>query len=173
MQPGLHRSGILRPEHMHEKAQELFQRYQPRVPFGLTMVQLPGFHNQLVRDSAITWQHLAATASVPLCFPPVKIDGRHYIDGGFPGSALPLWAAEEMGATRAIAVLCLTTLPFRILRHMAPSRGSSPALEVIRFEPSESLGSLREAISWTAANVARWIALGERDANRALLSITM
>lgn len=173
MQPGLHRSGILRPDHMHEKARELFARFRPRIPFGLTMVELPRLQNRLVRDAEITWEHLAATASVPLCFPPVKIQGRHYIDGGFPGSALPLWAAEEMGATRAIAVLCLTTLPFRMLRHVTPSRRSSPTLEVIRIEPSEALGSLYEAISWTPANTARWIELGERDANRALLSITM
>jgi predicted acylesterase/phospholipase RssA len=173
MQPGIHRSGILRPDAMHQKARELFARYQPRIPFGLTMVEVPRFKPRLVRDSEITWQHLAATASIPLCFPPVAILGRNYVDGGFPGSALPLWAAEEMGATRAIAVLCLTTLPFRILRHVVPSRRSSSTLEVIRFEPSEPLGSLHEAISWRAANIARWIDLGERDANRTLLSITM
>jgi len=173
MQPGIHRCGILRPDTMHQKARELFARYRPRISFGLTVTEIPRFRPTLVRDSEITWEHLAATASVPLCFPPVTILGRHYVDGGFPGSALPLWAAEQMGATRAIAVLCLTTLPFRILRHVAPARRSSPALEVIRFEPSEPLGSLREAVSWTAANVARWIKLGERDANRTLLSFTM
>jgi hypothetical protein len=69
-------------------------------------------------------------------------------------------------------VLCLTTLPFRILRHVVPSRHSSSTLEVIRFEPSEPLGSLHEAILWSAPNIVRWIELGERDANRALLSMT-
>jgi len=173
MRIGIHRSGILRPDGMHQKARELFARYRPRMPFGLTVVEVPRFKPRLVRDSDVTWQHLAATASIPLCFPPVPILGRSYVDGGFPGSALPLWAAEEMGATRAIAVLCLTTLPFRILRHVVRSRHSSSALEVIRFEPSEPLGSLRQAIHWTAANIVRWIELGERDANRALLSMTI
>jgi NTE family protein len=173
MQPGLHRSGWLRPDAMHQQAREMFARFQPRIPFGLTVVELPWIKPRLVRDSEITWQHLAATASIPMCFPPMTIQGRHYVDGGFPGSALPLWAAEEMGATRAVAVLCLTTLPFRILRHVVPSRRSSSALEVIRLEPSEPLGSMRDAVIWSAANIARWIELGERDANRVLHSITM
>jgi predicted acylesterase/phospholipase RssA len=173
MQPGLHCSGILRPDAMHQKARELFDRYRPRLPFGLTVMEVPRFQTRLVRAPEITWQHLAATASIPLCFPPVTILGRNYVDGGFPCNALPLWAAAEMGATRAMAVLCLTTLPFRMLRRVVPPRKFSSALEVIRFEPSEPLGSLHEAISWSAANVARWIDLGERDANRTLLSITM
>jgi len=173
MQPGIHRHGFMRPDTLYQSARKLFAQFQPRIPFGLTMVELPRLKPRLVRDSEITWQHLAATASIPLCFPPVGIGGHRYVDGGFPGSALPLWAAEEMGATRAIAVLCLTTLPFRILRHVVRSRHSSSALEVIRFEPSEPLGSLRQAIHWTAANIVRWIELGERDANRALLSMTI
>ena len=164
MQPGIHRSGILRPDGMHEKARDLFARYSPRLPFALTVVEVPRFQNLLVRDADVTWQHLAATASIPLCFPPVTIEGRHYVDGGFPGSALPLWAAEKMGATRAIAVLCLNTLPFRVMRRVLPSRPSGPGLEVIRLEPSEPLGSLRDAVSWTPANISRWIALGERVA---------
>jgi predicted acylesterase/phospholipase RssA len=173
MQPGIHGSGFLRPETMHQKARDLFARFRPRIPFGLTVTDVARFRTRLVRDSEITWEHLAATASVPLCFPPVKILGRHYVDGGFPATALPLWAAEEMGATRAIAVLCLNTLPFRMLRYVVPSRKISAALQVVRFEPSEPLGSLHDAISWTAENVKRWIELGERDANRTLLSITI
>ena len=170
MQPGIHRYGFLKPDTMHEKAREFFDRFRPRIPFGLTIMEMPRFKARLVRDSEITWQHLAATASVPLGFPPVTILGRNYVDGGFPGNALPLWAAEEMGATRAIAVLCLTTLPFRILRHAIPSRKCSSALEVIRFEPSEPLGSVRDAVFWTAANIGRWIELGEHDAEQALVS---
>ena len=173
MQPGFHRLGILRPETMHAKARELFARYRPRMPFGLTVSEIPQFATRLVRDSEITWEHLAATASVPLCFPPVHIAGHSYLDGGFPATALPLWAAEQMGATRALGVLCLNTLPFRLLRKVIPSKRGSGNLDVVRLVPSESLGSLRDAVLWKAANIKRWIELGERDANRMLLSITM
>ena len=94
------------------------------------------------------------------------------MDGGLLG-ALPLWAAQEMGATRAIAVNALTTLPFRLLRRVLRGRRASAALEVIRIEPSAPLGSLRDAVRWSRPNVERWIEQGERDANRVATSITM
>ena len=99
---------------LHKKARELFARFKPRIPFGLTLSEVPRLRSRLVRAKEIEWRHLAATCSSPLFFPPVEVDGRRYVDGGFL-NALPLWAAEEMGATRAIAVMALTTLPFRMV----------------------------------------------------------
>jgi NTE family protein len=163
---------ILRPKALHEKARDLFARFQPRVPFGLTVVELPRLRARLVRDSEITWRHLAATASVPPILRPVRIQGNFFLDGGLAG-ALPLWAAEEMGATRAIAVNALTTPLFRLLRKALPARRPSAALEVIPIEPSTRLGSVWDAVRWSPANVERWIEQGERDANRAATSITM
>src|SRR5882724_11912167 len=93
---GLHRGGLIRPDTLHAKARELFARYQPRVPFGLTVTEVPRLRQRLVRNGSVTWRHLAATCSIPFCFPPVEIQGAHYVDGGFLG-ALPLWAAAEMG----------------------------------------------------------------------------
>ena len=172
MRRGLHRSGILRPDVLHQKARELFARYHPRIPFGLTVVEVPRLRPRLVRDSEITWEFLAATCSIPLCFPPVRIGGRKYVDGGLMG-ALPLWAAGEMGATRAIAANVLTTLPFRALRRVLPPPRPKGPLEVVRIEPSIRLGPLRDAVRWSRDNVERWIELGERDANRTLTSITV
>ncbi len=143
MQPGLHSAGFLRPDALHAKARDLFSRYQPRVPFGLTVVELPRFRARLVRDSQITWRHLAATCSIPLAFPPVSVDGKRYVDGGLMG-ALPLWAAEEMGATRAIALNCLTTRPFRLMRRSLRWSQPRTTLETIRIEPSLPLGSIRD-----------------------------
>ncbi|HEY2013129.1 MAG TPA: patatin-like phospholipase family protein [Bryobacteraceae bacterium] len=172
MRRGLHRFGVLRPEILYQKSRELFSRFQPRLPFGLTVVEVPRMKPTLVRDAEITWQYLAATASIPFGFPPVEIRGARYVDGGLMG-ALPLWAAERMGATRAIAVNSLTMLPFRLLRKVLPPPRFSAALEVIHIEPSESLGSLRSATVWSESNIRRWIDLGERDGNRAATSITM
>jgi len=165
---GPQRFGRPLPQTLHEKARELFSRYQPRTPFGLTMVEVPRLRPFLVRDPEITWQHLAATASIPLGFPPVEIEGKSYVDGGLLG-ALPLWAAEQMGATRAIGVNCLTTWPFRLLRTFLPPPRPGGALEIVRIEPSIRLGSLRDAVVWNAANIRRWIDLGERDGSRAAL----
>ena len=172
MQPGLHRHGILRPEAMHAKARELYSRYRPAIPFGLVMVEVPPFRLRLVRDSQIGWKHLAAACSIPLCYPPVAIDGRSYVDGGLL-AGLPLVAAERMGATEALALNVLTTLPLRMIRKVLRPARPSPALKVIRIEPPRGLGSLRDATVWSRANMERWIDQGIRDGTRAATSITM
>jgi len=163
---------VLRAEPLHRRARDLWSRYRPRVPFGLVVVETPRFRERLVRDGEIAWRHLAATASIPALFPAVPIDGRLCVDGGLLGP-LPLWAAREMGATRAIAVNCLNGLPSRILRTVLRNRPPGPGLEVISIVPSERLGSLRDSIVWSRAKVERWIALGERDGRQALNSIKM
>jgi predicted acylesterase/phospholipase RssA len=171
LQPGLHRTGILRPEALHRKAHELAERFRPRIPFGLTLVEVPSMRLRLVRGPEIDWRHLAATCSIPFCFPPVRIDGRYFVDGGWRG-ALPLWAAEEMGARRAIAVNAWTVGAFRWL-HRVAGRRYGAALEVIRIEPSRPLGSVVSSMRWSEANIRRWIEMGERDATLAATSITM
>jgi NTE family protein len=172
---------IARPGVLRQRACELFRRFHPRIPFGLTVVEIPRLRQRLVRDSAITWQHLAATCSIPLIFPPVRIQGASYVDGGLMG-ALPLWAASEMGATRAIAVNALggPGLPIGLralgaLRALAKplTRPCRADLDIVRIEPSTPLGSMRDAVRWSRANIERWIEQGERDANRACTSSTM
>jgi len=172
MKPGLHGAGLLRPKMLHEKARELFARFRPRLPFGLTLAEIPRLRPHLIRDAAITWQHLAATCSIPFGFPPVIIDGRKYVDGGLLG-ALPLWAAGEMGASRAIALNVLNRLPFTLLRTVLRPRLPGSPIEVTHLEPSASLGSLKSAVFWSRGNIEQWIELGERDGKRMLTSITM
>lgn len=167
-----HRGGCFRPEVLFEKARELFDRSLPVVPFGLTIVEVPSLKLRVVRDAEIGWRHLAASCAIPLCFPPVAIDGRRYVDGGLRGG-LPLWAAEKMGATRVIALDVLNTPLFRLLRKTMLGLLPSAALEVVRIEPSERLGSLRDAVVWSPDNIRRWMALGERDAIRAATSVRM
>lgn len=161
---------VLRAEPLHRRARELWSRYQPWVPFGLVVVETPRFRECLVRDVEVTWRHLAATATIPGLFPAVAIDGRLCVDGGLL-DVLPLWAAQEMGATHAIAVNCLKGLPSRIVRRVLWRRPPSLALEVVSIVPSERLGSVRDSIIWSRARAERWIELGERDGRRALRSI--
>ena len=82
-----------------------------------------------------------------------------------------MWAAEELGATRAIALNVLNTPLFRLLHRTMWGRHASSALDVIPIEPSERLGSLRDAMTWNAKKIERWIALGESDALRTLSSV--
>lgn len=46
-----------------------------------------------------------ASAAVPAIFPPVEIDGEHYIDGGVVNN-VPIRRAIEAGATRIVVLLC-------------------------------------------------------------------
>lgn len=172
LRPELHFGSIVKPEMLYAKARELFSRFHPRIPYGLTVVEAPFLRPRLVRDGAITWRHLAATCSIPVVFPPVRIGSGRYLDGGVAG-ALPLWAAAEMGATRAVALNVLTGFPFRTIRRiLRPPRPKSD-IDVTLLEPSARLGPLSTAVKWSRANIERWIELGERDANRLVTSITM
>ncbi len=165
----------IRPFHtraLHDKARALASQLRPSLPFGLTTVEVPRFRVCAARGSEVTWRHLAATCSILGGFPPVAIDGKYHVDGGLLG-ALPLWLAEEMGATRAIALSCLTGLASRALRSVTHPRAPSPALQVTCLQPSRRLGSLRSAVVWSRCNIENWIALGEQDAMGAVSSITM
>ena len=158
---------VFHGEPLGRQARELAARFRPQIPFGLTIVEARRMRVRLVRDGEVTWQHLAATCSIPFFFPPVEIGGRNYVDGGLLG-ALPVWAAEEMGATRAIAVNCLHEFPFRMFRAVVRPRQPSKAFQAVTIEPSEHLGSLRQALVWSQPTIERWIELGERDGKAAL-----
>jgi NTE family protein len=167
-----HSRGLLRAEPLHKKAHQLFARFRPRTPFALTIVEMPAMRSRIVRETEITPLHLAASCSIPLVFPPVKIDGHYYVDGGFR-AGLPLWAAEELGASRVLAFNVLNTVEFRVLGRLLWKKRARGDLKVTLLEPSERLGSLRDAVNWSPANIRKWIALGERDAIRIASSITM
>jgi len=160
------------PRRLRAKAREMFEKYHPVLPFGLTVVEVPRLRPKLVCDSEITALHLAAAASIPLVFPPVRIGGKRYVDGGLMG-ALPLWAAEKMGATRVIALNVLNSLPFRALHTVMRPPRASGSLEVTLLQPSERLGPLRAAACWSAQNAERWITLGRRDGERALRQLSL
>lgn len=168
----LHARGCFRPEKLLERSREIFDRARPKIPFALTTVEVPSLKLHIVRDSEITPRHLAATCAIPFAFPPVVIDGTRYVDGGFRG-ALPLWAAEQLGAEDGIALNVLNTPAFRLLRKIMWGPRPAAPQRFRAIEPSERLGSLHDAIVWSRDNIRRWIALGERDANRAVSSVRM
>jgi NTE family protein len=172
MQFGLQSAGFLLAEPLHEKARELFSRFHPRTPFALTIVEMPKMRSRIVRETEIGPLHLAASCAIPFAFPPVKVDGAYYVDGGFR-AGLPLWAAEELGATRVLALNVLNTVEFRVLGRLLWKKRSRGTIQLTLLEPSERLGSLRDAVTWNATNIRKWIALGERDAIRIASSITM
>jgi hypothetical protein len=51
-------------------------------------------------------------------------------------------------------------------RAVAAPRAQFPNLEIIEIRPSAVLGSVRDALIWSEENALRWIAQGERDAEK-------
>ena len=127
-------NGLIDPAALARQVQDWFVRFKPRVPYSTTIVEVPRLRLVRVPHEQITPQHLMAACAIPSGYPPVRINGRLYVDGGVL-DVLPIWAAAEMGATRVIAVNVLPVMPSRPLRAV---------LRVVRFlgqKPAARRGS--------------------------------
>ena len=169
--------GIFDPAPLYRMVDSFFARFQPRIPYGATMVEVPRLRQIFVTGSRMTPAHLRASCAIPFGFPPVRIDGKLYVDGGLL-AVVPLWAAVAMGATSAVVVNALPMMPSRFLRAtvgafraVAAPSAHFPGIEVIEIRPAGPLGTIRDALYWKEDNARRWIAQGERDA-AAAYSIT-
>ncbi|MDQ6701327.1 MAG: patatin-like phospholipase family protein [Acidobacteriota bacterium] len=166
------RNGFFESHALERKAEWLHAAYTPRVPFGLVVVQLPWLKTKLIRGADVQPGHLVATCSILFFLPSVEIGGRKFTDGGLL-EALPIWAAAEMGASRIVAVHSLPSVaPWWIRAGLHTLRGikrrpiAPSNLQITTIAPSEAMGTARDALSWKAGNIQRWIDLGERDAAR-------
>jgi len=169
--------GVFDSAPLYKRVDEFFARFQPRLPFATSIVEVPRFRQICVTGDRITPAHLRASCAIPFGYPPVRIDGKYYVDGGLL-APVPLWAAVQMGATSAVVINAMEFVAPVLLRAgvgafraMVAPRVSFPNLEVTWIRPSEPLGTVRDAVRWKEENARRWIALGERDA-RAMLEKT-
>jgi NTE family protein len=160
---------IFDPGPLREMVQELTSDYTPRVPFALAVTRLPQLRLEIVETPNLTWRHILASCAVPVGYPPVRIDGRLYCDGGFL-SVMPVWAAQRYGVDRAIAVNVLPSMPLnalrasvRMIRLLAPREPEVTGMEVLRLGPERMLGTFHDAVTWDAANMRRWIDRGLAD----------
>jgi predicted acylesterase/phospholipase RssA len=173
--PRLPWKGVFDPQPLRNRAKHLMEHYLPRVDYGVVLVHLPRLRPKLFRNGDVTWQHLVASCAVPVGFPPVRIGGALYCDGGVL-EALPLWAAEEMGATRVIAVnaskfiapwaVGIMIKGVRRLGRVQPRPPGDPRVTLIT--PTGYLGNFLDGATWRRENIVRWIELGEVDAIAAL-----
>lgn len=158
------------PYPLRQMIQEMAAMYTPRVPFAVALTALPRLRLEMVQTPHLTWEHVVASCAVPVGYPAVSIDGRSYWDGGFL-SVLPVWAARQLGADRAIAVNVLPNKPLsalrvavRTVRLLAPREPRVAGMQVLTITPDPPLGTLRTAVMWNPAKIREWIDLGERDA---------
>jgi NTE family protein len=168
------RNGWFDPAPLRAIAEQLIAEFQPRLPLGVVVVQLPWLRTMLVQYPDIGAGHLQATCSIPLFLPSVEIDGRRYLDGGL-FEKLPVWAAIEMGATRIVAIDSLPDVGIwwlragtNIARLFKRGHRYPAGLDLTIISPSEFLGDANDAVFWKRANIERWVELGERDAARAM-----
>lgn len=170
------RRGWFDPAPLQRQAEELWAAYNPVLPFGVVLTQLPFMQARLFEFPHVEAVHLYATCSIPFFLPPVRIGGTSYIDGG-AFEKLPVWAAVAMGATRIIAVDSLPGvtkwwIQFALsTAHVFRRRRRLPRdLDLTIVSPSQVLGDANDAIFWQLGNVERWIEMGMRDAAVALES---
>src|SRR5580658_100375 len=93
----------------------LVSRFQPRIDYAVVVTDLLRLKPKVFRGDAVTWRHLAASCAVPLVLPPVRIDGRYYLDGGLL-NPLPVYAAVELGATEIVGLQALPDIPSAVLK---------------------------------------------------------
>ncbi len=164
-------AGVLDSAPLQCAIQEICQSFQPKIDLAIVLTDLLKLRPQIFRGAEVTWQHLAATTAIVGLFDQIRISGRIYSDGGLL-SAVPLWAAAELGATHALVIDVLPVPPGLIaktfvaaMRRLSSFRASVPSrLKVVRVAPPALLGSPLEAIRWNRQNVQNWILAGERDA---------
>ncbi len=103
--PFFNRGGVLRGDAYAKYVgaqvnQKLIE--QAGIPLGIVATDLQTGHGVLFRRGDIATA-VRASSSVPGIFPPVKIAGVDYVDGGL-ASPVPVRFARQMGATIVIAI---------------------------------------------------------------------
>jgi NTE family protein len=165
------RDGVLDTTALQGVLRDVYESFQPRTQFAMVVTDLMKLRPVVLRANQVSWQHLVATTAIVGLFDQVRLGGRIYSDGGLL-SAVPLWAAAEMGATRALVIDVLPAPPGSIarafvgaMRMLSPFSPHVPlGMEVIRLAPPALLGRPLEAIYWTRPNAQAWIRAGQDQA---------
>lgn len=171
--------GVLDSTVLNEWIRAMWDEFRPQVRYSLVTTCIPSFRPQRYEWPDLTWQHLAASCSVPVFLPQYRLAGDLTWDGGIM-DPLPVWAALEMGATRIVAVNVLKQRPLFIraavgcLRAWSGYRPAAPGVEFVEIAPRVRLGPMRDSMKWTPELAGRWIEMGRADGTDALgkLSIT-
>lgn len=158
-------------DHLRETAETLVASRPLEREYAVVIVEPFRMRPRTFSGAEVTAGHLLASCAVPGAFPPQKIGGTWYVDGGLL-NPLPVWAAVELGATRILALNALPDFPSALLRPFAKAFravfGHNPpcpaGVELVTLLPSRPLGGLSDAIRWNRPNIERWIAQGAADA---------
>ncbi len=162
--------GVFDTTPLQHAIRDIYESFQPRTHFALVVTDLMKLCPRIIRGNEASWQHLVATTAILGLFDQVRLGGRIYSDGGLL-SAVPLWVAAEMGATKVLVIDVLPTPPGNVarivvgaIRALSPFRAPAvKGLEVVRLAPPRLLGPPLQSIYWTRANAESWIRAGEEQ----------
>ena len=170
--------GVLDSEPLQGAIRGIFESFKPKIDFAMVVTDLIKLRPHIVKGPEVTWQHLVATTAIVGIFDQVRLSGRLTSDGGLL-AAVPLWAAAELGATKAVVINVLPEAPGLVaktvvgaIRTFSSFQATVPAAtEVVHVAPARLLGRPLESLYWTRRNAENWIAQGREDAARIKHSI--
>lgn len=112
---------------------------------------------------------LLASTAIPVVFPPVKIDGKPFVDGGWEakgGNNVPINPIlANHPEVKTIVVVYLDDAPQRDRVHKAAEQKGVKVIEVI---PSEDMGGFLKMFDTSPDTAKRLIELGRKDARAVL-----
>jgi NTE family protein len=163
--------GVLDSTPLQGAIRDVYESFQPRLHYAMVITDLMKLRPRILRGNEVSWQHLVASTAIIGLFDQVRLGGRVYSDGGLL-SAVPLWAAAETGATKALVIDVLPAPPGQIarafvgaMRMLSPFHASVPTeIKALRLGPPKLLGKPLESLYWTRANAQAWIRAGEEQA---------
>lgn len=163
--------GVLDSGPLQAVIRETYDRYQPRARYAVVVTDLLKLRPLIFEAPDVTCAHLLATTAIIGIFDQVRIQGRLYSDGGLL-SAVPLWAAAELGATKALVINVLPEMPGVVaktvvtaVRLLSPFRAVVPQrMSVLTVKPARLLGPPLDSLYWKEENTGNWIRQGEQDA---------
>ncbi len=171
--------GLIDPAPFEFRIRQIHSRFQPRIDYALVLTEMPALRPRIARGEDVRWEHLAASCAILGLFPPYRIGGKRYTDGGLLGAS-PVWAAAQLGADRVIELNVMKPVPaivrtvLRVPRALSPRLPKTPAdLRVFPIAPARCLGSARDAVCWRRENIDAWIRQGEQDAARLVGSLRL
>ena len=118
---------------------------------------------------------LLASTAIPVVFPPVEIDGKTYVDGGWEakgGDNVPLKPIlENHPEIKTVIIVYLdtvddTTTKKRIDRNRAAAE--KVGVKLVEITPSKPVGGWISVFDTSPENARRLIELGRKDAREAL-----
>ena len=170
--------GLLDSRPLQRVIRHIYESYQPCIEFAMVVTDLVRLRPRIVPAREVTGDHMVATTAIVGIFDQVRLGGRLTSDGGLL-SAVPLWAAAELGARKAVVIDVLPEPPGLVaktfvgaMRMLSPFHAIvPPGMEVIRIAPPKLLGRPLESLYWSHRNAANWILRGQEDASRVEHSI--